>query len=67
MRQMQKSENGMTHTFEQTVSVPNHMPMAEFYPRQYFDIWYQSLAIMKDRHDANMACNEGIWFMEIDR
>lgn len=34
------------------------------YLKQYFDIWYQSLQLMKDRRDKNEPVNEGIWFIE---
>jgi hypothetical protein len=36
----------------------------EEYKRQFFDIWFQSVQIMKDREVEGAACNEGIWFVE---
>ncbi len=36
------------------------------YFRQYFDIWYQSLQIMKERKDNHESVNEGLYFIEVE-
>jgi hypothetical protein len=39
--------------------------MQEYF-RAFFDVYIQSLAIMKDRQDEGVAVNEGILFFKIE-
>jgi hypothetical protein len=36
------------------------------YLHEYFDIYYQALAIMKERQDNGIANNEGLVFFKIE-
>ncbi|MDD3474308.1 MAG: hypothetical protein PHP08_00210 [Candidatus Dojkabacteria bacterium] len=36
------------------------------YLRQYFDVWYESLYIMKNHKDKGEAANEGLCFIKTE-
>lgn len=35
--------------------------------REYYDVWHQTVEIMKTREKRHEYCNEGILFMEVRR
>ncbi|MFZ3385319.1 MAG: hypothetical protein WA144_15470 [Candidatus Methanoperedens sp.] len=36
------------------------------YPKEYFNIYYQALAIMEERQDNGIANNEGLLFFKTE-